>query len=93
MASCMQPISGFGVSKVILSNHPNFKPGDIVTGMTSWENYSVINGDSAVRKITDTDFPLSYHVGVLGNSPDKFYGKQGNICSTMSCYAPLICKQ
>ena len=93
MASCMQPLTGFGVSKVLLSNHPNFKPGDIVTGMTSWENYSVIKGGSDVRKITDTDLPLSYQVGVLGNSPDKFYGKQGNIYVAQCHAMPLLCKQ
>ena len=93
VASCMQPLTGFGVSKVLISNHPNFKPGDIVTGITSWENYSVINGGSEVRKIADTDLPLSYHVGVLGKSPDKFYGKQGNICAAQCDVMPLICKQ
>jgi NADPH-dependent curcumin reductase CurA len=67
----MQPISGFGVSKVILSNHPEFRPDDIVSGMTTWESYSVIKGGSGLRKITDNDLPLSYYVGVLGNSPDK----------------------
>jgi hypothetical protein len=67
----MQPISSFGVSKVILSNHPEFRPDDIVSGMTTWESYSVIKGGSGLRKITDNDLPLSYYVGVLGNSPDK----------------------
>jgi NADPH-dependent curcumin reductase CurA len=67
----MQPISSFGVSKVILSNHPEFKPDDIVSGMTTWESYSVIKGGSGLRKITDNDLPLSYYVGVLGNSLEK----------------------
>lgn len=59
---------GFGVSKVILSDHPDFKENDIVTGITSWEIYSVIKGGSGLRKVTNTDIPLSYYVGILGDS-------------------------
>lgn len=60
------PMVGFGVSKVILSDHPDFKENDIVTGVTSWEIYSVIKGGSGLRKVTNTDIPLSYYVGILG---------------------------
>ncbi|XP_020253766.1 NADP-dependent alkenal double bond reductase P1-like [Asparagus officinalis] len=38
-----QPISGFGVGKVLDSGHPDFKVGDYVWGMTGWEEYSLVN--------------------------------------------------
>ncbi|KAH9619711.1 hypothetical protein KSS87_015823 [Heliosperma pusillum] len=31
------PITGYGVSKVIESTHPNYKTGDLVWGLTGWE--------------------------------------------------------
>jgi 2-alkenal reductase (NADP+) len=30
-------MTGFGVSKVVDSSHPDFKAGDYVWGMTGWE--------------------------------------------------------
>jgi NADPH-dependent curcumin reductase CurA len=63
----MKPFEGFGVSKVIDSDHPNFKPGDLVSGITGWEEYSLIHRTEQLRKIQpDDDIPLSYHVGLLG---------------------------
>ncbi|WVZ19128.1 hypothetical protein V8G54_006450 [Vigna mungo] len=32
--------SGYGVSKVLESGHPNYKEGDLVWGFTNWEEYS-----------------------------------------------------
>ena len=40
----MQPITGFGVGKVLDSRHPDFKVGDYVWGITGWEEYSLITG-------------------------------------------------
>ncbi|TYH26657.1 hypothetical protein ES288_A02G006200v1 [Gossypium darwinii] len=36
------PITGFGVSKVIDSRNPEFKEGDLVWGITGWEEYSLL---------------------------------------------------
>ncbi|KAJ4964312.1 hypothetical protein NE237_024251 [Protea cynaroides] len=33
------PITGFGVAKVLDSDHPNFKEGELVWGVTKWEEY------------------------------------------------------
>ncbi|MCL7030837.1 hypothetical protein MKW94_015599 [Papaver nudicaule] len=59
-------IEGFGVSKVVDSDNENFKIGDIVTGMTGWEEYSLIHKTESLRKIQSDDIPLSYHLGLLG---------------------------
>ena len=63
---CMQPISGFGVSRILDSGHPNFKKGDLIWGMTGWEEYSLITTPETLFKIEHTDVPLSYYTGLLG---------------------------
>ena len=62
----MQPISGHGVAKVLDSGHPNFKKGDLIWGMTGWEEYSLITATQTLFKIQHTDVPLSYYTGLLG---------------------------
>jgi NADPH-dependent curcumin reductase CurA len=61
-----QPIVGHGVGKVLDSAHPNFKKGDLVWGMTGWEEYSLITETDSLFEIQHTDVPLSYYTGILG---------------------------
>ncbi|XP_062170023.1 2-alkenal reductase (NADP(+)-dependent)-like [Alnus glutinosa] len=61
------PIFGYGVGKVLDSGHPEFKAGDLVWGMTGWEEYSLITKTEGLIKIKHTDdVPLSYYTGILG---------------------------
>ncbi|KAF5176024.1 2-alkenal reductase (NADP(+)-dependent) [Thalictrum thalictroides] len=76
-----QPISGYGVSKVLRSRHPDFKEGDLVWGITGWEEYSVIKDPHALIKIQYTDVPLSYYTGVLGMPGLTAYAGFYEICS------------
>lgn len=64
----MQPLTGFGVSKVLDSRNPEFKEGDLVWGITGWEEYSLITNPQVLFKILHTDVPLSYYTGILGKS-------------------------
>ncbi|XP_042025962.1 (+)-pulegone reductase-like [Salvia splendens] len=75
-------ITGYGVSKVLDSSHPNFKTGELVWGFTSWEEYSlikdpnifltgwqehsIIKDPKLLLKVQDKDLPLSYYTGILG---------------------------
>ncbi|XP_042944748.1 2-alkenal reductase (NADP(+)-dependent)-like isoform X2 [Carya illinoinensis] len=59
------PLTGLGVAKVLDSGHPDFKPGDLVWGVTGWEEYSLLSGIESLRKIQHTDVPLSYYIGLL----------------------------
>ncbi|KAJ0972976.1 hypothetical protein J5N97_020935 [Dioscorea zingiberensis] len=59
-------ITGFGVSKVVDSGHPDFSAGDLVWGLTGWEEYSLITNPESLFKIKYTDVPLSYYTGLLG---------------------------
>lgn len=54
------------MSKVLDSDNPNFKPGDIVSGFTGWEEYSLIHKTQQLRKVQPDDMPLSYFIGLLG---------------------------
>jgi NADPH-dependent curcumin reductase CurA len=51
---------------VVDSTHPGFTAGDIVSGMTGWEEYSLIEKPEQLNKIQQSDIPLSYHLGLLG---------------------------
>ncbi|XP_022937943.1 2-alkenal reductase (NADP(+)-dependent) [Cucurbita moschata] len=77
-----QPIEGFGVAEVVDSDDSNFKPGDIVSGFTRWEDYSLINqGSFQLRKVQPDDFPLSFHVGLLGMPGFTAYAGFFEVCS------------
>ncbi|XP_052292516.1 2-alkenal reductase (NADP(+)-dependent)-like isoform X2 [Citrus sinensis] len=60
------PISGYGVAKVLDSENPEFSKGDLVWGMTGWEEYSLITAPY-LFKIQHTDVPLSYYTGILAS--------------------------
>jgi NADPH-dependent curcumin reductase CurA len=62
----MQPVFGYGVAKVLDSRHPEFEAGDLVWGITKWEEYSLITETESLIKIHHTDVPLSYYTGILG---------------------------
>ncbi|KAL5701556.1 hypothetical protein ACHQM5_026880 [Ranunculus cassubicifolius] len=61
-----QPIVSFGVAEIIDSGNSEFEEGDLVTGMTRWEEYCLIDEPQTLSKIPYTDVPLSYHIGLLG---------------------------
>ncbi|WVZ89100.1 hypothetical protein U9M48_035553 [Paspalum notatum var. saurae] len=61
-----EALLNFGVSKVIASEHQDLKVGDLVWGMTGWEEYTLISNPQSLFKISHTDVPLSYYTGVLG---------------------------
>jgi len=75
------PIEGFGVGRVVDSTHPGFIAGDFVSGMTGWEDYSLITKPEQLRKIQQSDIPLSYHLGLLGMPGFTAYVGFYEICS------------
>ena len=54
------------LAKVLDSGNPNFKKGDLVWGITGWEEYSLITDFQKMFKIQHTNVPLSYYTGILG---------------------------
>ncbi|KAF5207664.1 2-alkenal reductase (NADP(+)-dependent) [Thalictrum thalictroides] len=59
-------ITGYGVSQVIDSRHPDFQVGDLVWGLTGWEHFTLLPTPLGLTKIKDHDIPLSYYTGILG---------------------------
>ncbi|KAG2239320.1 hypothetical protein Bca52824_090180 [Brassica carinata] len=77
-----KPISGFGVSKVMDSGHPDYKEGDLLWGAVGWEEYSVITPIPNLHfKIHHTDVPLSHYTGLLGMPGMTAYAGFYEICS------------
>lgn len=73
LSTKLKPIEGNGVSRVVDSNNPDFKAGDLVSGLTNWEEYSVIKNTGQLKKLQkDDDIPLSYYLGLLGASSFTF---------------------
>ena len=56
----------FASGEVVESRHPNYAPGDLVTGMFGWQDYAACNVSAVSRKVEETDLPLSLSLGVLG---------------------------
>ncbi|CAN0908432.1 2-alkenal reductase (NADP(+)-dependent) [Linum grandiflorum] len=77
-------IEGFGVSKVVDSGDSDFKIGDLVWGITGWEEYSLISNPKTLFKIVNTDdhhVPLSYYTGILGMPGMTAYYGFHDICA------------
>src|SRR4030088_2812524 len=56
---------GHTVSEVVVSRHPDFRNGDIVTGYDGWQQYAVSNGKD-LRRLDAGAAPISTAIGVLG---------------------------
>jgi len=65
----------FAAGTVIASRHPGFAEGDQVMGMLGWQDYAISDGSNIVRKVKETDLPLSLSLGVLGlNGVTAYFG-------------------
>ncbi|KAJ3671550.1 hypothetical protein LUZ60_007629 [Juncus effusus] len=73
-------ITGYGVSKVVDSNRTDLKAGDLVWGMTGWEEYSLISNPESLSKINHPELPLSYYTGLLGMTGMTAYIGFHEIC-------------
>ncbi|KAA8544740.1 hypothetical protein F0562_019556 [Nyssa sinensis] len=85
-------MTGFGVAKVLDSRHPKFKKGDLIWGMTGFEEYTLITTPDSLFKIEHTDVPLSYYTGILGeyvfiSAASGVVGQLvGQFAKLLSCY-------
>src|SRR6266446_1388621 len=72
---------GGAVGQVLESKHPGFKPGDIVTAMTGWQEYAVASGPH-LRKVDSAGFaPISTALGILGMPGLTAYYGMREICA------------
>lgn len=54
------------VGRVESSRHPDFRPGEYVTGMFGWQDYAAVDAKTIQRKVVETGLPISTSLGVLG---------------------------
>ncbi|MDT8419962.1 MAG: NADP-dependent oxidoreductase [Desulfuromonadales bacterium] len=54
------------VGRIEQSRHPEFHPGDYVTGMFGWQDYAAVDAKTIQRKVVATGLPISTSLGVLG---------------------------
>ncbi|EYU17593.1 hypothetical protein ABFS82_07G107300 [Erythranthe guttata] len=74
-------ITGYGVAKIVDSSNPDLKKGDLIWGLTGWEEYSLIKLTQGLFKIQNADLPLSYYTGILGMPGHTAYIGFYEICS------------
>lgn len=58
-------IAGAAVASVVASEHPDFRPGDLVEGLLGWQEFAVVDGQ-ALRPIDSSLGPISTALGVMG---------------------------
>lgn len=65
----------FAVGEIAASRHPDYAEGEAVTGLFGWQRYTATDASAIDRKVTETDLPLSYALGILGlNGVTAYFG-------------------
>ncbi|KAK9098842.1 hypothetical protein Syun_025887 [Stephania yunnanensis] len=49
-------------------------------GVIGWEEYTLVHEGTMLNKLSTREFPLSYHIGILGFSGLTAYGGFYNLC-------------
>ncbi|XP_010914867.1 2-alkenal reductase (NADP(+)-dependent) isoform X2 [Elaeis guineensis] len=76
-----QRIDSFGVGRVVASGNAEFKKDELVVGLLGWEEYTAVRPGTMLTKIdSNMDFPLSYHVSILGSSGLTAYAGFYEVC-------------
>jgi NADPH-dependent curcumin reductase CurA len=70
-----EPIQSPTVGRVVRSNHPEYREGDILFGFNNWDDYVVVSDQTLLleRLQPEEGVPLSYYVGALGGSGTTAY--------------------
>jgi hypothetical protein len=87
----LQAIDALVIGKVIASGNAKFEKDDVVIGVFTWAEYSVVKEQNIIKKLDSSEFPLTYHLGVLGNYllylAPNYSSFRGN------CFLRFICFQ
>ncbi|CBG75886.1 MULTISPECIES: NADP-dependent oxidoreductase [Streptomyces] len=63
-----EPMRTMGIGQVVASRDPDYRPGDLVEGFMSWQDYVLLRADGPMplRVLPASDHPLSWNLGVFG---------------------------
>jgi NADPH-dependent curcumin reductase len=62
-------------SEVVASRHPDYREGERLVGWFGWQEYAATDGSGIIRRVDETDIPLSASLGVLGmNGMTAYFG-------------------
>ena len=68
------PVMGLTVGRVLESKHDTLREGQLVMGRLAWEAYSIAKDDFLIE-LEESDVPLHYHLGILGDTGmSAYYG-------------------
>jgi len=70
----------FAVGRVVESALATYRPGDALVGVFGWQDYADAGPRDILWRVTETDFPLSCSLGVLGISGMTAYIGVTGIC-------------
>ncbi len=63
------------VGEIVASRHADYRVGDTVVGWLGWQEYALSDGRGIIRRVKETDIPLSAALGVLGmNGVTAYFG-------------------
>jgi len=69
-----EPVMGLTLGRVVASEHAGFREGDLLMARLAWEEYSLTDAtDFFVKVPSEYDCPLSYHLGILGDTGMSAY--------------------
>jgi NADPH-dependent curcumin reductase len=72
-----EPMLTGGIGQVIESSNPAYKPGDIVEGLMTWQDYALVRPDGPIplRVLPRGDYPLTWNLSLFGvNGLTAFFG-------------------
>ncbi|KAK6156480.1 hypothetical protein DH2020_010728 [Rehmannia glutinosa] len=73
-------IDTYGAGRVLASGRPDFVKDELVVGLLSWGEYTVVEQGRLLNKLDPMGLPLSHHVGALGFSGLAAYGGFFEVC-------------
>lgn len=64
-----EPVMGLTLSRVSASAHPGYAVGDLLMARFAWETHTLTRADDFIARVpAETSLPLSYYLGVLGDT-------------------------
>ncbi|KAI3443795.1 hypothetical protein Pfo_000460 [Paulownia fortunei] len=73
-------VDAYGVGRVVASGRPDLAKDELVVGLLTWGEYTVVEEGRLLNKLDPMGLPLPDHVGTLGFSGLTAYGGFFEVC-------------